>query len=319
MLLIIRFCGISILVACCLTVAAYAQQPQESPATFQVVSQSKVQAQQAAAQQIPAKTQAMQDGRNSDEEQGAYIQYARMLLVVFVLLVLGYLFWVMIVYSNRIAQTGPLGIQIVDALNEVRRQRVMKSLGEKWDAGEYHKEVLSDQVWMSEHASPAIPDELEGDWASRDARRQLRQRGRIGTLPPGYEDEPEQIKKLSESYLATLRGLEEIYDAEARRRFAEEQRTLLAPQMRADKSIIRYFDFPSVAGQGPEFVLRFTALVTIIFAVIALSILGLLDPDQAGTILAAIAGYVLGQASARTGRGGGDDSTQTKITRKSEP
>jgi hypothetical protein len=104
--------------------------------------------------------------------------------------------------------------------------------------------------------------------------------------------------------------LAQTYDAEARRRLAEEQRAQLAPPKGKDKNVISYFDFPSVAGQGPEFVLRFTALVTIIFAVIALSILGLLDPDQAGTILAAIAGYVLGQASARAARGGSEEPAQ---------
>jgi hypothetical protein len=244
-----------------------------------------------------------------------------MLLVVFVLLVLGYLFWVMIMYSNRIAQTGPLGIQITDALDEVRKQRVTKALNEKWEAGEYHREVLIDQAWMSAHAAPAVPDELKGDWPSTDARRQLLQRARVGTLPPGGfgESESDQRTKSRREYLDTLRGLEETYEAEARRRLAEEQRTLLAPPKGTEGGIIRYFDFPSVAGQGPEFVLRFTALVTIIFAVIALSILGLLNPDHAGTILAAIAGYVLGQASARTGRGGGEEPAQTAKAGKGEP
>lgn len=314
----------AVLVGCCLTLVAHAQQPPEPLAASQFPPQSQVQetrAQPTPTQQTPAKTQATQASDQQEAPPIVPVQYARMLLVVFVLLVLAYLFWAMILYSNRIAQTGPLGIQITDALDEVRKRRVLKALDEKWEAREYYRELLSDEAWMSEHAVPAVPDELKGEWASREARHQLLQRGRIGTLPPEFGDESEtqQTKKVRREYLETLRAVEATYDAEARRRRAEEQRTLTAPPKGTEKGVLRYFDFPSVAGQGPEFVLRFTALVTIIFAVIALSILGLLNPDQAGTILAAIAGYVLGQASARTGRGGAEEAAQTEKAGKGGP
>jgi hypothetical protein len=65
-------------------------------------------------------------------------------------------------------------------------------------------------------------------------------------------------------------------------------------------------DLAVLRGRGAEFVLEFTTIVVLIFAAIALGILGILETQQIGTLLAAIAGYVLGRASTRTrGASGG--------------
>lgn len=76
-------------------------------------------------------------------------------------------------------------------------------------------------------------------------------------------------------------------------------------------------DFSALRGRGPEFVLEFTAIVVIIFAAVILGILGQLDSQQIGTLLAAIAGYVLGKGSART-RSGGSDAPATPQPTKVE-
>ena len=60
-------------------------------------------------------------------------------------------------------------------------------------------------------------------------------------------------------------------------------------------------DFSALRGRGPEFVLEFTAIIVIIFAATILGIGGVLESNQIGTLLAAIAGYVLGKASSRNG------------------
>ena len=49
-------------------------------------------------------------------------------------------------------------------------------------------------------------------------------------------------------------------------------------------------------GRGATFVLEFTAVVVIIFTAAILAILGKLGNEQVGTLLAAIAGYVLGRS-----------------------
>ena len=53
----------------------------------------------------------------------------------------------------------------------------------------------------------------------------------------------------------------------------------------------------SVLGTGFSFLLEFSTVIVIIFAIIALGILGILEGREIATILAAIAGYVLGKAS----------------------
>ncbi len=58
-------------------------------------------------------------------------------------------------------------------------------------------------------------------------------------------------------------------------------------------------DFSALRGRGPEFVLEFTAVVVIIFAAVILGVLERLSSEQIGTLLAAIAGYVLGKGSSR--------------------
>jgi hypothetical protein len=58
----------------------------------------------------------------------------------------------------------------------------------------------------------------------------------------------------------------------------------------------------ALRGRGSEFVLEFTTVVVIILAAAILGVLRILDTQQIGTLLAAIAGYVRGRATAR-GRG----------------
>jgi len=68
------------------------------------------------------------------------------------------------------------------------------------------------------------------------------------------------------------------------------------------KDIVQTTDASVLYGLGPQFVLEFTALIVIIFSAVILRVLSRLDKQQIGTLLAAIAGYVLGRA---TGSGGG--------------
>jgi hypothetical protein len=72
-------------------------------------------------------------------------------------------------------------------------------------------------------------------------------------------------------------------------------------------------DISIFRGRGPAFILEFTALVVIIFSAVILGILGILDSNQIGTLLAAIAGYVLGRSTNQ----GGDSERHQKP--KKEP
>jgi hypothetical protein len=78
---------------------------------------------------------------------------------------------------------------------------------------------------------------------------------------------------------------------------------------------LRLTDFSALRGRGPEFVLEFTAVVVIIFAAVILSVLGRLDNNQVGTLLAAIAGYVLGKGASRTAASPAAESSQQPVTK----
>jgi len=65
-------------------------------------------------------------------------------------------------------------------------------------------------------------------------------------------------------------------------------------------------DYSALRGRGPEFVLEFTAIVVIIFAAVILGALNILKDQQIGTLLAAIAGYVLGKSATRSRSGEGE-------------
>jgi hypothetical protein len=74
-------------------------------------------------------------------------------------------------------------------------------------------------------------------------------------------------------------------------------------------------DIAVFRGRGPSFVLEFTAVVVIIFAAMILGVLDKLHAEQLGTLLAAIAGYVLGRATAGASQG----ETQTRLEGQPQP
>jgi hypothetical protein len=71
-----------------------------------------------------------------------------------------------------------------------------------------------------------------------------------------------------------------------------------------------HIDFSSLRGRGAEFVLEFTAVVVIIFSAVILGVLDILQQEQIGTLLAAIAGYVLGRATTRARSGVSETPSQ---------
>jgi hypothetical protein len=256
----------------------------------------------------PAQQRLRQQSVAAQEEPGAVeVRYARdpLILVGVVMLVLGGLFYLMVAYSNRIAQTGPLGTQVTDALITIKQQQIVKALDEKWSNGGYHRELVGNKAWLSQNPFPPVPDNLSTDYSVEAARRQLLQSGGIGTLMPGLTDpwgapaeNADEISKARTAYHQRLRSWEtSVLDQAARQQYGKDRSdSLAAARSRTGHDALAFFDYGSLSGQGPEFVLQFTAIVTIIFAVVALGILQRLGEDQAGTILAAIAGYVLGQA-----------------------
>lgn len=84
---------------------------------------------------------------------------------------------------------------------------------------------------------------------------------------------------------------------EAKRRYREDVGKADGEASRRASDALGEVDIGVLRGRGPQFLLHFTAVVVIILTTLSLGILGRLSSEQLGTILAAIAGYVLGQSA----------------------
>lgn len=77
----------------------------------------------------------------------------------------------------------------------------------------------------------------------------------------------------------------------------QEEKSKVAETARDQARETLTVDFSALRGRGPEFVLEFTAIVVIIFAAVILGVVEILNGEQIGTLLAAIADYVLGRST----------------------
>lgn len=94
-------------------------------------------------------------------------------------------------------------------------------------------------------------------------------------------------------------GIEKYREWEEKeRQMYDSRRTALESEALglANESVPKTMDM-SVLGGGFSFLLEFSAVIVIIFALVALGILGIMEGSEISTILAAIAGYVLGKAT----------------------
>ena len=138
-------------------------------------------------------------------------------------------------------------------------------------------------------------------------------------LRPGFNDEPAHdparqkaeldARAAREAVEALLKDFGEEVDKwlakadnEAHKRYQSDLNAVEnTATAQADRAL--GVDFSQLRGRGPEFVLEFTAVVVIIFAAVILAVLERLDSNQVGTLLAAIAGYVLGKSTSQVRAG----------------
>lgn len=216
------------------------------------------------------------------------------LVVSLVLIVLALLFYWVFIYTHRLEQTGYVGPLLKQTLYSAERQKRVSEVDDAWNRGQYHHDAIGDDVWLAAHALPDRPEDIDTR-AIDIAIQQLMRNGKIGDLRPGLvndEQTREYLGKLHNWADAELERKAKNLRSEAIQHADEEAKK------ESDKAL-GVLDFSTVMGRGPEFILQFTAVVTIVFVVLALGLTGNLDSQQSGTILAAIAGYVLGQSTSR--------------------
>jgi hypothetical protein len=218
------------------------------------------------------------------------------LVVPPVLVVLTLLFYWVFIYSHRLEQTGYVGPLLKQTLYSAERQKRASEVDEAWNRGQYHQNAIGDEAWLAAHALPERPEDADSH-AIDIAIQQLKRNGKVGTLPPGIVSDHD---KQTRDYLWALRNWADTeLERKAKSLRSEAIHDAEEEAKKESDRALGVLDFSTVMGRGPEFILQFTAVVTIVFVVLALGLTGKLASQQSGTILAAIAGYVLGQSASR--------------------
>lgn len=241
---------------------------------------------------------------NKTSQPGSY-STSTLVVVVILFVVLGSLFFVQFFWSQQLERTGFLGSLFRDSMKDIEYKRLASGYIDDFTNGRYHDDVSHDPEWLKENSPPkgyfqgnrrpgtSLPG--FGDWGETPGVNNL---PGAGPVPVERTIEIEAPRAKQREYQTSVEEWRQKVDAEARQRY---KRDLELARSRADDLSRKAVsvDFSVLQGKGPEFVLGFTTIVAIAFAVLALGILGVLKSEQIGTLLAAIAGYVLGRATAR--------------------
>lgn len=246
------------------------------------------------------------------------------LIVIALIVILGILFVLLIWWSNKLDQAGYLGTMYRDTIYEIEWKRRKEAIEQKKINGEFRKDAESNEKWLTEDTKSKLPD-LDPEIAI------LRQNFKPERKAPynPYVQSSSYVQDESSYYSSydldfetqfenslENKGLKDTYtkykkdlytygiavekeaDALYRKELQEGQRKA---NSQANDAVS--IDMGVIRGKGSEFVLEFTTVVVIIFAAAILGVLQVLGTEQIGTLLAAIAGYVLGRATTKTKEG----------------
>ena len=108
----------------------------------------------------------------------------------------------------------------------------------------------------------------------------------------------EEFKKISDDYIKACEAYDRTLNAEEYELYQAALANVRGIAKKHAKNAAN-IDYGALRGKGAAFVLEFTAIVVIIFSAVILGVLHILVADQIATLLAAIAGYVLGRAGSR--------------------
>lgn len=221
-------------------------------------------------------------------------------LTILLFVVLTALFAFQFYWAQKLDRTAYLGTIFKDSIQDIEYKRLAAEYNESFFSGQYREEVMRDFEWLKNNPPPkryflgqnrrpggTFAPGMGLDWNSPGAIDQ-----------PASPEERKAAEQKRQEYQQSIDEWEQKVEAEAARRYNAH---LEAARVRAAELAGKAIDvdLSVLRGRGPEFVLGFTTIVAIVFAAVALGVLHVLDSQQIGTLFAAIAGYVLGRATAR--------------------
>ena len=241
------------------------------------------------------------------------------LLVLGFIFLLAFLFYILFWWSNQLDQTSYLGGVFWETIRDTEWGRIKSTCRDKLAKGEYQQEVKGDMDWLKDNAEPSLDPDIEvllqdsqypyyyDNYNPYDPIEQTSMPHIDSSSTTNLYNTPkteltEEQKKIYQNYKKELVVWERKVKKEAISRYHKDLTSGFekAKERANDAAAINLGVF---RGKGTEFILEFTTVVVIIFAAVILGILQILDTQQIGTLLAAIAGYVLGRATTRTKEG----------------
>ncbi|VUX54939.1 exported protein of unknown function [uncultured Woeseiaceae bacterium] len=233
----------------------------------------------------------------------------QVILAIAIIILLGMLFRLLFLHMPKIEQTAYLGRIFQESLVDLEYKRLAAKHTEQRDQGEYEREVVGDDKWLeAQQKEQNLDHEKLAELAARSSFGTSSFGGISGGFGDPWEEERQEAKeertkrREAEMRERKIEGrFNDSVTTEARKRYRDDLDKVREQAKTSAKETVGNLDFATLRGQGPAFILQFTAIVVIISTAMILGVLGVLGGDHIGTLLAAIAGYVLGQVTQRGG------------------
>jgi len=259
-------------------------------------------------------------------------------LIVAMIALMAFVFWLFIQFGRRLSMRGYLGPLAKDAIARAEIARREDGLREDLRLGKIKPELepvnkeFKDRYRIPYEENP--PNLIPGVTIDEDGSILGYQDGMGGlggrsggTLPPGVHrlwpdeirdwtadrltserkaitpDDNEKAGKLNSIQREIYERFRQGYQREQLNAYYKARGKITDAERKRAKKLLPTMDVSSFGG-GWVFVLEFTTIIFIVFAVLALGLLGVLKSEPIATILAAIAGYVLGKSTNIRGAGG---------------
>ncbi len=207
-------------------------------------------------------------------------------------------------FGRRLQTSAYLRDSLVTAMKDEDLRNQLRELDERRQTG-----------WLD----PAKPPPPGFEFMASSIWADLAASGRVASAMPataddfGPRDETEDQRTQREERIKRRKEQEELREAPFRKWAEEERARYLAAREKAEKEAQRRANdmVPqsidiSLLGGGWSFLLEFSTVIVIIFVLLCLGLMGAIASKDITTILASIAGYVLGRASSAAAQRGSE-------------